>query len=87
MFIPKFEEYLQYICAGIRSHRKRAEIHDELLGHLEDNYERALATGHNALEAENEAIKIWATERSCAENSLSFTNFRRLNICAPPSTA
>ena len=57
MFIPQFEEYLQYICAGIRSHRKRAEIHDKLLGHLEDNYERALATGHNALEAENEAIK------------------------------
>lgn len=57
MFIPQFEEYLQYICAGIRSHRKRAEIHDELLGHLEDNYERALATGHTALEAENEAIK------------------------------
>ena len=48
---------MQYICAGIRSHRKRAEIHDELLGHLEDNYERALATGHTALEAENEAIK------------------------------
>ncbi|MGN0571771.1 MAG: permease prefix domain 1-containing protein [Candidatus Fimenecus sp.] len=56
MFISKFEEYLQYVCAGIRSHRKRAEIHDELLGHLEDNYERALATGHTAAEAENEAL-------------------------------
>ncbi len=56
MFIPQFEEYLQYICAGIRSHRKRAEIHDELLGHLEDNYERALATGHTAAEAESEAL-------------------------------
>ncbi|MGN0520827.1 MAG: permease prefix domain 1-containing protein [Candidatus Fimenecus sp.] len=56
MFIPQFEEYLQYVCAGIQSHRKRAEIHDELLGHLEDNYERALATGHTAAEAENEAL-------------------------------
>lgn len=56
MFIGQFEDYLNYICAGIRSHRKRAEIHDELLGHLEDNYERALATGHTAAEAEHEAL-------------------------------
>lgn len=56
MFIAQFEDYLNYICAGIQSHTKRAEIHDELLGHLEDTYERALATGHTAAEAENEAL-------------------------------
>lgn len=53
----QFEAYLQYVCAGIRSHRKREEIHDELLAHLEDNYERARATGRTAEEAENDAIE------------------------------
>ena len=56
MFIPQFEEYLQYICAGIRSHRKRAEIHDELLGHLEDTYERGLATGLSDDAAQADAL-------------------------------
>lgn len=47
---------MQYICAGIRSHRKRAEIHDELLGHLEDTYERGLATGLSDDAAQADAL-------------------------------
>lgn len=53
----QFESYLQYVCAGIRSHRKREEIHDELLGHLEDTYECARATGRTVEEAENDALE------------------------------
>lgn len=53
----QFESYLQYVCAGIRSRQKREEIHDELLGHLEDTYECARATGRTAEEAEDDALE------------------------------
>ncbi len=56
MYIPKFEEFITYICAGIQSRRKRAELHDELLGHLEDVYEQKSATGLTADAAQTAAI-------------------------------
>ncbi len=57
MYIPKFEEFITYICAGIPSHRKRAELHDELLGHLEDVYEQKSATGLTTDAAQTAAIE------------------------------
>jgi len=56
LYIPRFEEFITYICAGIQSRRKRTELHDELLGHLEDVYEQKTATGLTSDVAQTAAI-------------------------------
>ena len=53
---PDFSDYLNSICKGIRSKSKREDVIEELLGHLEDNYERNLAVGMNENEAREDAI-------------------------------
>ena len=58
MSLPDFDfyQYVTEICKGIKSRPKREEVMDELLGHLEDNYERNLAVGMNEEEARLNAI-------------------------------
>lgn len=57
MSLPDFEAYVNEICKDIKSRPKREEVMDELLGHLEDNYERNLAVGMTEEEARLNAIK------------------------------
>lgn len=56
MLQPDFEGYVQEICKGIKSRPRREEVMEELLCHLEDNYERNLAVGMNGEEAKTDAI-------------------------------
>lgn len=56
MLQPDFSDYLESVCRGIKSRPKREEIMEELLCHLEANYERNLATGMTEEEAEKDAI-------------------------------
>lgn len=59
MSLPDFDfnQYVTEICKGIKSRPKREEIMEELLGHLEDNYERNLAVGMTEDEARLDAMK------------------------------
>ncbi len=60
---PDFNDYLNTVCAKIKSKHKRAEIEEELLCHLEDNYERNLAVGMSEEEAREDAVnKMGSTE-------------------------
>ncbi len=52
-----FNEYVTYICKDIKSKPKREEVMEELLCHLEDNFERNLAVGMSEEEARLNAIK------------------------------
>lgn len=56
MLQPDFSDYLENICRGIKSRPKREEIMEELLCHLEANYERNLAVGMSEDEAKKDAI-------------------------------
>lgn len=53
---PDFSDYLNGICKGIRSKAKRDDVMEELLCHLEANYERNLAIGMSEDEAKKDAI-------------------------------
>ena len=48
---PDFESLVKSICHGIRGNRTRVETEEELLGHLEDTYERNIAIGKSEKEA------------------------------------
>lgn len=52
-----FEGYVTEICKGIKSRPMREEIKEELLCHLEDNYERNVAIGMTEDEARLDAMK------------------------------
>ncbi len=58
MSLPDFDfyQYVTEICKGIKSRPQREEVMEELLCHLEDNYERNLAVGMNEDEARLDAI-------------------------------
>lgn len=58
MSLPDFDfnQYVVEICKGIKSRPKREEVMEELLGHLEDNFERNLAVGMTEEEARIDAI-------------------------------
>ena len=56
MLQPDFSEYVKEICKGIKSRPRREEVEEELLCHLEDNYERNLAVGMSDDEAKENAI-------------------------------
>ena len=51
-----FDGYVKEICKGIKSRPRREEVEEELLCHLEDNYERNLAVGMSEEEARLNAI-------------------------------
>lgn len=53
----RFQEYIDYVCGGIRSKRTRAEISDELLSHLEERYEQNRAVGQDEIIAQSLAIE------------------------------
>ena len=52
-----FEGYVAEICKGIKSRPRREEVMEELICHLEDNFERNLAIGMTEEEARLNAIK------------------------------
>ena len=52
-----FEGYVAEICKGIKSRPRREEVMEELLCHLEDNFERNIAVGMTEEEARLNAIK------------------------------
>lgn len=56
MSSPDFEYIVKNICNGINGNRIRAEIEEELIGHLEDSYERNIAIGKSAEEAFDTAV-------------------------------
>ena len=45
----RFQEYIDYVCGGIRSKHARAEVADELLSHLEERYEQSRACGQDEI--------------------------------------
>lgn len=51
-----FDSYVKEICKGIKSRPRREEVEEELLCHLEDNFERNLAVGMTEEEARLNAI-------------------------------
>lgn len=51
-----FDSYVKEICKGIKSRPRREEVEEELLCHLEDNYERNLNIGMNEEQARLNAI-------------------------------
>lgn len=51
MLQPDFGPIVKNICHGISGNRTRAEAEEEILGHLEDTYERNIAIGKNEKEA------------------------------------
>lgn len=54
---PRFQEYIDYVCSGIRSKHTRAEISDELLSHLEERYEQNRAVGQDEIIAQTLATE------------------------------
>lgn len=48
----RFQDYIDYVCSGIRSKRTRAEISDELLSHLAERYEQNRAVGQAEVDAQ-----------------------------------
>ncbi len=52
----RFQEYIDYVCGGIRSKRTRADVSDELLSHLEARYEQNRAVGLEEEAAQAEAV-------------------------------
>ena len=53
----RFQEYIDYVCGGIRSKRTRADVSDELLSHLEARYEQSRAVGQDEIIAQSLAIE------------------------------
>ncbi len=53
---PDFSPIVKNICYGINSNRTRAEAEEELMGHLEDTYERNIAIGKSEDEAFNASV-------------------------------
>lgn len=53
----RFQEYIDYVCSGIRSKRTRADVSDELLSHLEARYEQNRAVGQDETTAQSLAIE------------------------------
>lgn len=53
----RFQEYIDYVCGGIRSKRTRADVSDELLSHLEARYEQNRAVGQDEIIAQSLAIE------------------------------
>lgn len=51
-----FEAYVKEICKDIKSKPRRQEVEEELLCHLEDNYERNIAVGMSEEKARLNAI-------------------------------
>lgn len=43
----RFQEYINYVCGGIRSRKQREAVADELLSHLEERYEQNRAIGQD----------------------------------------
>lgn len=54
-----FTEIVRAVCRDVTGRQKRAEIEEELLGHLEDTYERNLAMGKDEETARTEAIAVF----------------------------
>lgn len=54
---PDFSAYLDSVCGKIKNKVKREEIRQELLCHLEDNYERNMATGMTPEQATANAVE------------------------------
>lgn len=53
----RFQEYIDYVCSGIRSKRTRADVSDELLSHLEARYAQNRAVGQDEIIAQSLAIE------------------------------
>ena len=51
-----FSDIIKDICRSVTGKQRRAEIEEELLGHLEDTYERNKLIGKSDEDAKNEAI-------------------------------
>ena len=51
-----FSDIIKNVCRSVTGKQKRAEIEEELLGHLEDTYERNKLIGKSDEDAQNEAI-------------------------------
>ncbi len=54
---PAFEEFTDYVCKGILSARKKAEVKEELWSHLTDRYEQNLAIGMAHTDAQTDAVE------------------------------
>ncbi|MBQ8210772.1 MAG: hypothetical protein IJZ35_09335 [Clostridia bacterium] len=53
---PDFSGIVKNICYGIKGNRSRAEAEEELMGHLEDTYERNIAIGKSEEDAFNASV-------------------------------
>lgn len=60
---PDFSSVVKNICSGINGKRCRSEAEEELLGHLEDTYERNRAIGKTMDEAFNSAVESLGNTR------------------------
>lgn len=55
---PDFSAIVNEICKKIENRNEREEAAEELLGHLEDTYERNIATGKSEQEAFDAAVEV-----------------------------
>ncbi len=63
---PDFNEYLNSVCSQIKNKKKIAEIEEELLTHLEDNYERNIAVGMSEEQAREDAVSKMGNRETLA---------------------
>ena len=72
-----FSVLIKDVCRSVTGKQRRAEIEEELLGHLEDTYERNKLIGKSDEDARNESIRL-TRESSIFTEAAFITNARRI---------